>query len=205
MGTAKDTLGLPIPFITNKGCCSWAQSQMSVCYWKLYCQMQCHNCSAAQKASDEDADGLWLRYFLQSAKVMLTWNLWTSKGVTSAYPKLLIFLIKIYLGLVNGCQGVVKKICCNQTSNSKKGDLPAIVFFQCNGYSGRIILLSTETQVLQHRDGTELIPLGFQSYKLLHGGKTGQENPYLISASFSLGLGNYYSQELRFDLGEGNH
>ena len=85
------------------------------------------------------------------------------------HPKLLIFLIKIYLGLVNGCQGVVKKICCNQTSNSKKGDLPAIVFFQCNGYSGRIAqfaflaLINTETQVLQHQDEAELIPLGFQS------------------------------------------
>ena len=64
------------------------------------------------------------------------------RGVTSAYPKLVIFLIKFYLGLVNGCQGIDKKICCNQTSNSKKGDLPAIVFFQYNGYSGRIIQIA---------------------------------------------------------------
>jgi len=62
-----------------------------------------------------------------------------------------------------------RKSVCNQTSNSKKGDLPVIVFFQCNGYSGRMIqiaflaLINTETQVLQHQDGTELIPLGFQS------------------------------------------
>jgi len=61
-----------------------------------------------------------------------------------------------------------RKSVCNQTSNSKKGDLPVIVFFQCNGYSGRMIQIAlapinTETQVLQHQDGTELIPLGFQS------------------------------------------
>jgi len=115
-GTGFETYwGLPMPFITNKGPRAAVQ-ELNV--WCLSATgnpvVKCnaiHNCSAAKKASDEDADWLWLRYFLQSAKVMLTWNLQTSKGVTSAYPKLLIFLIKIYLGLVNGCQGVVKKIC----------------------------------------------------------------------------------------------
>jgi hypothetical protein len=40
-----------------------------------------HNCSAAAKASEEDADGLEAEILLaEGAKVMVTRNLWTSKG-----------------------------------------------------------------------------------------------------------------------------
>jgi len=48
------------------------------------------------------------------------------------------YFLNIHLGLVNGYQGVVKKICYNQTSDPKWGDLPAVVFVQCDGYSGII-------------------------------------------------------------------
>jgi ATP-dependent DNA helicase PIF1 len=53
----------------------------------------------------------------EGAKVMLTCNLWISKW------------------LVNGAQGVVKKIWFDQGSNVRS-HLPAIVFVQFNGYSG---------------------------------------------------------------------
>src|ERR1700732_3323482 len=50
-------------------------------------------------------------------KVLLTHNLWTSKG------------------LVNGAQGVVKKIWFHQGSNAHS-HLPAVVFVQFDEYSG---------------------------------------------------------------------
>ena len=41
-----------------------------------------HNCPAARKASEEDADGLETEILLaEGAKVMVTRNLWTAKGV----------------------------------------------------------------------------------------------------------------------------
>jgi hypothetical protein len=43
--------------------------------------------------------------------------------------------------LVNGCQGIVKQIWYNPGSNPKK-DLPAVVFVQCDGYSGMYIIIS---------------------------------------------------------------
>ncbi len=40
-----------------------------------------HNCTEAKKASEEDAEGLEKEVLLaEGAKVMLTRNLWTSKG-----------------------------------------------------------------------------------------------------------------------------
>jgi hypothetical protein len=53
----------------------------------------------------------------EGAKVMLTRNLWTSKG------------------LVNGAQDVVKKIWFDHGSNAH-GHLPAVVFVQFDGYTG---------------------------------------------------------------------
>ena len=41
-----------------------------------------HNCSSAKKASADDADGLESMVLLaEGAKVMITRNLWTSKGM----------------------------------------------------------------------------------------------------------------------------
>jgi hypothetical protein len=66
----------------------------------------------------EDAEGLEPEIFLaEGAHVMITHNLWTSNG------------------LVNGTQGVVKKLWYLQGSNPKK-DLPAVVFVQCPEYTG---------------------------------------------------------------------
>ena len=77
-----------------------------------------HNHTEAKSAKSDDADGLEKEVLLaEGAKVMLTHNLWTSKG------------------LVNGAQGVVKKIWFNQGSNSPS-HLPAVVFFEFVGYSG---------------------------------------------------------------------
>jgi len=49
--------------------------------------IQCHakhNCPAAKKVSEEDADGLEPKILLaEGAHVMITRNLWTSKGTRS--------------------------------------------------------------------------------------------------------------------------
>src|ERR1700683_3104530 len=83
--------------------------------------LQCcakHKHKEAKNVKSDDAEGLEKEVLLaEEAKVMLTHNLWTSKG------------------LVNGAQGVVKKIWFDQGSNARS-HLPAVVFVQFDGYSG---------------------------------------------------------------------
>jgi ATP-dependent DNA helicase PIF1 len=77
-----------------------------------------HNHAEAKKVKSDDADGLEKELLVaEGAKVMLTRNLWTSKG------------------LVNGAQGVVKKIWFDQGSNARS-HLPAVIFVKFDGYSG---------------------------------------------------------------------
>jgi ATP-dependent DNA helicase PIF1 len=77
-----------------------------------------HNHAEAKKVKSDDAEGLEKELLLaEGAKVMLSRNLWTSKG------------------LVNGAQGVVKKICFDQGSNARS-HLPAVIFVEFDAYSG---------------------------------------------------------------------
>jgi ATP-dependent exoDNAse (exonuclease V) alpha subunit len=77
-----------------------------------------HNKPEAKKASDEDAEGLESEVLIaEGAKVMLTRNLWTSKG------------------LVNGSQGIVKKVWFRPRSNPQT-HLPDVVFVKFEGYTG---------------------------------------------------------------------
>ena len=102
-----------------------------------------HNHSEAKKASDDDADGLVKEVLLaEGAKVMLTRNLWTSKGNMEHRLLINVILIHFALGLVNGAQGVVKKIWFHQGSNPRS-HLPAVVFVKFNGYTGMKILSSS--------------------------------------------------------------
>jgi DNA helicase Pif1, 2B domain len=82
--------------------------------------LQCcakHNHKEAKNVKSDDAEGLEKEILLaKGAKVMLTRNLWTSKG------------------LVNGAQGVVK-IWFDQGSNVHS-HLPAVVFVQFDRCSG---------------------------------------------------------------------
>ena len=97
----------------------------------------------------------------EGAKVMLTRNLWTSKG------------------LVNGAQGVVKKIWFDQGSNARS-HLPAVIFVKFDGYSG------PETPAWQGIDGSNYTcscTMGDQSRKSF--------NTHTISSYASLGY--YYT------------
>jgi hypothetical protein len=77
-----------------------------------------HNCTETKSAKSNDADGLQKEVLLaEGGKVMLTCNLWTSKG------------------LVSGAQGVVNKIWFDQGSNSHS-HLPAVVFVEFDRYFG---------------------------------------------------------------------
>jgi ATP-dependent DNA helicase PIF1 len=79
----------------------------------LCCKAE-HNHAEAKKAKADDADGLENEILLaEGAKVMLTHN----------------------LCLVNGAQGIVKKIWFDQGSNPCS-HLPAVVFVEFSGYSG---------------------------------------------------------------------
>jgi len=61
-------------FELNKYCLAGLAKPVLCCKAK-------HNCTEAKKASEEDAEGLEKEVLLaEGAKVMLTRNLWTSKG-----------------------------------------------------------------------------------------------------------------------------
>ena len=77
-----------------------------------------HNHTEAKSAKSDGEDGLETDVLLaEVAKVMLTHNLWTSKG------------------LENGPKDVVQKIWFNQGSNSHSC-LPAVVFVEFDEHSG---------------------------------------------------------------------
>jgi ATP-dependent DNA helicase PIF1 len=96
-----------------------------------------HNHPEAKKGSDKDAEGLEKDVLLaEGAKVMLTQNLWTSKGkIDWNFAQICCPNQSSPLGLVNGSQGVVKKIWFDQGTNARS-HLPAVVFVKFDGYSG---------------------------------------------------------------------
>jgi hypothetical protein len=94
-----------------------------------------HNSPEAKKASDEDAEGLQKEILLaEGARVMITRNVWTSKGMSTMS---LCCPSNYQTGLVDGAQGIVKKIWFHPGSNPQM-NLPAVVSVQCDegGYSG---------------------------------------------------------------------
>ena len=103
-----------------------------------------HNHPEAKKASEEDAEGLETEILLaEGARVMLTRNLWTSKGASNNCS-LHNYLIYSTPGLVNGSRGVVKKIWFNQNT-TPQSHLPAVVFVQFDGYTGMAIHVNNLT------------------------------------------------------------
>src|SRR6202050_5587900 len=94
-------------------CCKLVASAKPI----LHCHAK-HNHKEASKVKLDDAEGLEKELLLEEgAKVMLNFNLSTSKG------------------LVNGAQGVVKKIWFDQGFNAHS-HLPPVVFVKFDGYSG---------------------------------------------------------------------
>jgi hypothetical protein len=86
----------------------------------------------SNKGSDEDAEGLQKEILLaEGAKIMITRNVWTSKGVCQVYSTSLID----FLDLVSDFQGIVKNICYLPGSDVRI-NLPSVVCVQCNRYSG---------------------------------------------------------------------
>src|SRR4051812_21306111 len=86
-----------------------------------------YNSPEAKKCSDEDAEGLQKDYsqcvdFKRCVKFILLFQ----------------FIVIDFLGLVNGCQGIVKKIC--YLPGSDVHNLLSVVFVQCNRYSGRELI-----------------------------------------------------------------
>jgi hypothetical protein len=73
----------------------------------LRCLAEHHGPGAGQ-VSEEDAEGLAkVLYLSEGARVMLTRNLWTTKGI---HDSMTINSTDSLLGLVNGAQGTVRKI-----------------------------------------------------------------------------------------------
>jgi len=96
-----------------------------------------HNYPTARKASEGDANGLKAEILLvEGAKVMVTRNLWTAKGVyQNIKASMGLANSNSHSGLVNGSQGVVKKIWYAPGAGPKI-DLPSVVFVECKGYKG---------------------------------------------------------------------
>jgi hypothetical protein len=89
----------------------------------------------AKKATDEDAEGLEKEVLLAECARVITRNLWTSKV------------------LVNGTQGVIKKIWYHARSDPKK-DLPAVIFVDFPGYTGEfseLCLIDVDTDQVFNR------------------------------------------------------
>lgn len=107
-----------------------------------------HNYPEAKKASEEEAQGLEKEILLaEGAQVMITRNIWTSKGI-SYFFLLIDTNTQMSTGLVNGARGVVKKIWYGLAANVQNGDLPEVVFVKCDGYSGLIYFILFWSQLM---------------------------------------------------------
>jgi len=89
-------------------------------------------------ALQPENDGLEAEILLavEGAKVVVTRNLWTAKGVyQNIKASMGLANSNSHSGLVNGSQGVVKKIWYAPGAGPKI-DLPSVVFVECEGYKG---------------------------------------------------------------------
>jgi hypothetical protein len=102
----------------------------------LRCKARHNGGRNAKNATEDQADGLEAELLLAvGARVMLTRNIWTDRGIDCFLysGNLLIWLL--WLGLVNGTRATIRQIVFASGADYQV-DLPRFIMVEADGYTG---------------------------------------------------------------------